>query len=71
MSAVNRIDVTALEALTDMLQDLHLRKIRLHLAELKGPVQDRMQGTALWTALSGRIYRSANDAFEALKPGAK
>jgi len=71
MSAVNRIDVTALEALTDMLQDLHLRKIRLHLAELKGPVQDRMQGTALWTALSGRIYRSANDAFEKLKPGAK
>jgi SulP family sulfate permease len=68
MSAVNRIDVTALEALTDMNHDLSLRQIRLHLAELKGPLQDRMKGTRLWAALSGGLYLSANDAFEALRP---
>lgn len=71
MSAVNRIDVTALEALTDMHRDLGLRQIRLHLAELKGPVQDRLQGTPLWSALSGGVYLSANGAFEALSPPLK
>jgi SulP family sulfate permease len=71
MSAVNRIDVTALEALTDLCFDLGQRNIRLHLAEIKGTVHDRMQKTHLWKTLSGQLHRSANDAFEALKPQAK
>jgi SulP family sulfate permease len=66
MSAVNRVDMTALEALTEMDEDLGKRHIRLHLAEVKGPVQDRMAHTPLWQSLKGRVYLSCNDAFEAL-----
>ena len=66
MSAVNRVDMTALEALTEMDEDLGKRHIRLHLAEVKGPVQDRLARTPLWQSLKGRIYLSCNDAFEAL-----
>jgi len=71
MSAVNRVDVTAMEALTEMAQDLQLRNIRLHLAEVKGPVQDRMAATPLWKSLAGRVHLSGNDAFRALLPAAR
>ena len=67
MSAVNRMDVTALEVLENLNQDLLARHVCLHLAEVKGPVQDRLMGTAFWGALSGGVYRSAHDAFEVLR----
>jgi SulP family sulfate permease len=67
MSAVNRVDMTALEALTEISDDLSKRNIRLHLAEVKGPVQDRMAKTPFWKSLNGRIYLSCNDAFELLR----
>jgi len=67
MSAVNRLDVTALEALENLNQDLMARHVCLHLAEVKGPVQDRLMGTVFWSALSGGVYRSAHDAFEVLR----
>lgn len=66
MSAVNRVDTTAMEVLTDINRDLGSREIRLHLAEVKGPVQDRLVNSPLWAALSGHVYLSVNDAFEAL-----
>ena len=66
MSAVNRVDTTAMEALTDINRDLSSRNIRLHLAEIKGPVQDRLLTSALWATLSGAVHLSANMAFDAL-----
>jgi SulP family sulfate permease len=63
MSAVNRVDLTGLEGLREIEQDLRTRAIALHLAEVKGPVQDLLSRTSLWQALSGRIHLSANDAF--------
>ena len=66
MSAVNRVDLTGLEALTEIEQDLRARGIELHLTEIKGPVQDRMVGTELWKNLSGRVHLSTNAAFERL-----
>jgi SulP family sulfate permease len=66
MSAVNRVDTTAMEVLSDLNQDLAARGIRLHLAEVKGPVQDRLMHTALWQSLSGRVHLSVNRAFETL-----
>jgi SulP family sulfate permease len=66
MSAVNRVDLTGLEALTEIQQDLRARGIELHLAEIKGPVQDRMMGTELWKNLAGRVHLSTNAAFESL-----
>ena len=66
MSAVNRIDTTAMEVLTDVNRDLAERGIRLHLAEVKGPVQDRLLQSALWRGLSGQVHLSVNAAFETL-----
>ena len=66
MSAVNRVDTTAMEVLTDLNRDLDERGIRLHLAEVKGPVQDRLMSSPLWKALSGKVHLSVNSAFEAL-----
>ena len=67
MSAVNYVDATAMEVLTDLNNDLLARKIRLHLAEVKGPVQDRLADTPLWRGLSGTVHLSANGAFETLR----
>ncbi len=64
MSAVNRVDTTAMEALTDINRDLDRRHVRLHLAEVKGPVQDRLVKSPLWKALTGKVYLSVNGAFE-------
>lgn len=66
MSAVNRIDATAMETLNDLNRDLLERGIRIHLAEVKGPVHDRLVRSPLWKSLSGRVFLSVNDAFEAL-----
>ncbi|MEI7614229.1 MAG: sulfate permease [Betaproteobacteria bacterium] len=66
MSSVNRVDTTAMEALTDLNRDLLSRAIRLHLAEVKGPVQDRLVHSQLWKALSGEVHLSVNSAFEKL-----
>jgi SulP family sulfate permease len=66
MSAVNHIDVTALESLNEVLLALQTRGIHLHMAEVKGPVQDRLMNTALFENLAGRIYLSVNAAFELL-----
>ena len=66
LSAVNRVDTTAMEVLTDINRDLAARGIRLHLAEVKGPVQDRLQRSPLWSTLSGQVHLSVNSAFEAL-----
>jgi sulfate permease, SulP family len=64
MSAVNRVDTTAMEVLTDINRDLDRRNIRLHLAEVKGPVQDRLVNSPLWKTLTGNVYLSVNGAFE-------
>jgi SulP family sulfate permease len=67
MSAVNGVDLTALGALTEIHQDLRARGITLHLAEVKGPVQDRMFRTPLWNSLTGCVHLSGNAAFEAVR----
>jgi len=66
MSGVNRVDTTAMEVLSDINSDLVSRAIRLHLAEVKGPVQDRLISSPLWKSLSGEVYLSVNAAYEAL-----
>jgi SulP family sulfate permease len=71
MSAVNLMDATAVEVFTELNQDLADQGIRLHLAEVKGPVQDRLLNSALWSALSGEVFLSANAAFEKLSGAAQ
>ena len=62
-SAVNQVDTTALGVLTEMNTSLTKRGITLELAEVKGPVMDRLQHTALGQALQGRVFQSVHAAF--------
>ncbi len=62
-SAVNQVDTTALGVLTEMNTSLAKRGITLELAEVKGPVMDRLQHTALGQALKGRVFQSVHAAF--------
>jgi SulP family sulfate permease len=63
-SAVNQIDTTALGVLTQMERSLAARGIAFLLAEVKGPVMDRLQGTELGQRLRGRVFLSVHEAFE-------
>lgn len=58
LSAVNQIDSTALFALMALNQTLAARAIGLHLAEVKGPVLDRLKHSALLGELSRPVYLS-------------
>lgn len=65
-TAVNMIDASALESLEMICARLQSTDIRLHLSEVKGPVMDRLKGSAFISHLSGEIYLTQNQAFEAL-----
>jgi sulfate permease, SulP family len=67
LSAVNSIDTTALEVLTDLRESLLQRGVQLSLAEVKGPVMDRLKGTRLGEQLSDAVYLSTHDAFSSLQ----
>lgn len=69
MSAVNRVDTTAMEMLCDANRTLGERGIKLHLAEVKGPVEDRLSRSRLWPCLTGKVFLSVNDAFTTLDAG--
>jgi SulP family sulfate permease len=65
LSAVNRIDTTALIMLDELERSLALKGVQLWLAEVKGPVMDRLGQTDLGQRLASRIYLSTNEAFNA------
>ena len=62
-SAVNGIDSTALDMLDELERRLARRGVQLLLAEVKGPVMDRLQQTPLGRRLQGRVFLSTHDAF--------
>ncbi len=63
-SAINQIDTTALGVLTDLERSLGQRGMTLLLAEVKGPVLDRLQNTPLGQRLQGKVFLSTHAAFE-------
>jgi sulfate permease, SulP family len=66
-SAVNHIDVSALAVLEKLVESLHEAGITLHLAEVKGPVMDRLHRTDLLARLApGRVFASAHLAVAEL-----
>jgi len=67
MSAVNRVDTTALSMLEGLDQTLAQHGIRLHLAEVKGPVADVLQRAGLQAGFAGRIHLSPQAAWECLQ----
>ena len=62
-AGVNQIDLTGLEMLIALEAELSNRGIALELAEVKGPVMDRLTGTALGHKLQGRVHLSLHDAL--------
>jgi SulP family sulfate permease len=72
-SAVNVIDASALETLETLAGELRDAGVTLHLAEVKGPVTDRLARTGFLEHLApGRIHLSTHDAMVALSgPGAE
>ena len=66
LSAVNAIDTSALFGLLELNGTLARRGVTLHLAEVKGPVMDRLRASSLPQALSGRVFLSTANAWDAL-----
>ena len=66
-SAVNEVDLSALESLEALNLKLKDMGIRLHLSEVKGPVMDRLKRSHFLADLTGHIYLSQYDAWIALK----
>ncbi|QGZ42511.1 SulP family sulfate permease [Pseudoduganella flava] len=66
MLAVSSIDTTALFALAELNASLKARGIGLHLAEVKGPVMDRLRDSSLPDQLGGRIFLSTAMAADHL-----
>ena len=67
-SAVNEIDLSALESLEELMHRLSDLGIKLHLSEVKGPVMDRLHGTHFLKALTGEVFLSQYDAYSRLHP---
>ena len=67
LSAVSYIDSSALEVLEHLADDLHAAGITLHLAEVKGPVMDRLDRSTLRQSLGQRrIHLTTHAAMQAL-----
>ncbi|MAZ03676.1 MAG: sodium-independent anion transporter [Sneathiella sp.] len=66
-SAINAIDGSALESLEQLITDLKSAGVTFHLAEVKGPVMDRLQRTHFLEHLKpGEVFLSTHEAFKAL-----
>ena len=67
-TAVNEIDLSALEALESVMERLKEQGIALHLSEVKGPVMDALECSDFLQHLTGQVFLSQHQACEALKP---
>ncbi len=68
-SAVNEIDLSALESLEAINARVRDMGVTLHLSEVKGPVMDRLRRGHFLDELSGRVFLSQYEAAVALDPG--
>ncbi|MES2260222.1 MAG: sulfate permease [Pseudomonadota bacterium] len=66
MTAVSSIDTTALFALSELNQGLKRRGVTLNLAEVKGPVLDRLKQSDLLGTLNGGLFLSTANACDHL-----
>ena len=68
-SAVNEIDLSALESLEAINTRLGARDITFHLSEVKGPVMDALKTTHFLSDLTGEIFLTQHRAVQALCNG--
>jgi len=67
MTAVSSIDTSALFALSELNASLARRGIGFHLAEVKGPVMDRLRQSDLLQTLNGEVFLSIDIADKKLR----
>jgi SulP family sulfate permease len=65
-SAVNEIDISALEVLEGLNELLREQKIGFHLSEVKGPVMDALNKTRFLERLNGEVFLSQHQAVQNL-----
>ncbi len=66
-TAVNEIDLSALEALEAINHRLREQGLTLNLSEVKGPVMDALQKSDFLKHLSGKVYLTHHQAVKDLK----
>lgn len=71
MSSVSHVDATAADMLEYLNATLADRGVRLHLAEVKGPVMDRLEAGTLLGHLSGEVFISTHAAVCQLSPAGR
>ncbi|WP_411687890.1 SulP family inorganic anion transporter [Acinetobacter indicus] len=67
-SSISAIDLSALEMLEDLDNELRKLNIQLHFSEVKGPVMDKLQRSKLLNHLSGKIFLTHYQAIHELSP---
>lgn len=65
-SAVNEIDISALEVLENINSQLAELAIGFHLSEIKGPVMDSVKRSEFLQHLNGRVFMTHHQAIETL-----
>ena len=66
-TAVNEIDMSALEALEAINHRLKDQGITLNFSEVKGPVMDALRTSVFLPHLSGKVFLTHHQAVTALK----
>ncbi len=66
-SAINAIDMSALESLEAINDRLRSLGVSLHLSEVKGPVMDRLKRTDFLDRLTGQVFLTQHQAVRALQ----
>lgn len=67
LSAVNFIDASALESLENLVSELDVAGVTLYLAEVKGPVMDRLTGTGLIKKIGqDHVFLSTHQGMQSL-----
>lgn len=65
-SAINMVDVSGLEMLTRLNENLKRMRIQFHLSEVKGPVMDQLEATEFLAELSGNVFFTTDQAIRDL-----
>ncbi|MFT6074522.1 MAG: SulP family sulfate permease [Yoonia sp.] len=66
-SAINEIDLSALESLEAINERLREMHVQLHLSEVKGPVMDRLKREHFLAEMTGKVFLSQFEAVKTLQ----
>ncbi len=65
-TAVNMVDVSALESLETISESLKSIGVKLHFSEVKGPVMDKLKTSGLFKHLTGEVFLSQHQAMQSI-----